>query len=149
MEAAGAARVETVVNTSAVHPGHELSGVVLMHGGKVEQAIGAMHLELCTSYVQESGTRQREHTYVLTETGIYQPFVLAPKEEREFPFALPVPLDCPISRQRTRVWLATRLDISMAIDPKDYDPVEVSPLPDMAMTVEALELLGLRCTMVV
>lgn len=144
----GAAKVETVVTGSVVHPGQELSGVVLIHGGEVEQPVGAMHLELCTNYIYEHETRRRERIYVLTETGIYQPFVLGRKEEREFPFSLPIPLDCPISRQLSKVWLATRLDISMAIDPKDHEPIEVAPLPDMAMTVEALELLGMRCTKV-
>lgn len=138
----GSAKVETVVRSARIYPGQELSGFVVMQGGDAEQTIESVHLELSTSYLHGSGDSAHQQTYVLTETGIYQPFTLGRKQMREFPFAIPIPFDCPVSLHRSRIWLSTRMTIPWSVDPGDVDPLEVLPLPTVAMVLEAMTLLG-------
>ena len=138
----GSAKLETVVQNAELYPGQELRGFVVMQGGEVEQTINAVHLELRTHYLVESGEHSSARELVLEHGGIFDPFVLRPKEVREFPFGMPIPLDCPASLHKSRVWLETRLDLPNATDPTDRDNLQVLPLPSVGTVVQAMELLG-------
>lgn len=138
----GNAKVDTVVENPQLYPGQELRGMVRMQGGDVEQEFNAVHLELKTHYLKESDDSTYNVEHVLAKTGVGQAFTLGKKEQREFPFSMIVPIDCPVTMHKSKVWLETRLDVSWAVDPRDNDYLEIHPLPQVAMVLEAMGHLG-------
>ena len=138
----GNTKVDTLVENTQLYPGQELRGVVKMQGGDIEQDFNAVHLELRTSYLKESGDSTYNQEYVITATGIHQPFQLGKGQLQEFPFSLHLPIDCPLTMNKSRVWLETRLEVSMAVDPRDTDQLQVLAPPDVATVLEAMGSLG-------
>ncbi len=140
----GSARVDTLVETPRVRPGGVLRGVVRMQGGQVAQEIGAVYLELMTRYTKETDDAEHHHDVALTRLDLAEPFVLEPGMHKELPFTLRLPLETPVTLHKTRVWLKTGLSIPLAVDPKDHDPLEVEPTPEMQAVLEAMTRLGFR-----
>jgi sporulation-control protein len=138
----GNSKVDTLVENSQLYPGQEVRGMVKMQGGDVEQEFNAVHLEVKTSYIKESDDSTYSVDYVIAATGVHQPFVLGKGEHKEFPFSLQLPLNCPITMNKSKVWLETRLEVSMAVDPRDNDQLQILPPPDVATVLEAMGALG-------
>lgn len=140
----GNAKIETVIKNPRLYPNQELEGFVVMQGGDSEQPIDGVNLELRTSYRQESGDSHHNHDFVLARSGIHHRFILGKKQLREIPFSLLIPGDCPVTIHTSKVWLETRLDVPNAVDPRDHDPVEILPSPEIAMVLEAMTLIGFQ-----
>lgn len=138
----GSTRVDTLVERAQLYPGEQLRGVVKIKGGEVPQDFNSIHVELCTAYLRESNDTKISHDFTLASTGIHKPFSVQPGETFDFPILLDIPLDTPVSLHKSKVWLATRLDISAAVDPRDNDPLEILTPPQIAMVLQAMEMLG-------
>ncbi|HEU5138836.1 MAG TPA: sporulation protein, partial [Bacillales bacterium] len=65
-------------------------------------------------------------------------------QELDLPFSAELPLDSPITNGIMQVWVRTQVDISMAVDPKDMDPIQVLPSKGYQTFLEAVEELGFR-----
>lgn len=136
----GGARIDTQVHTPAVRIGEELTGVVVMQGGSVEQRIERVNMGLATRY--------RSDDSVVTHTLLTRPVlgevVLRPGERREIPFRLPIPQGTPLTLPGTAVWLVTDADIAGAADPGDNDQLQILPSREMEVVLEAANRLGFR-----
>lgn len=135
----GNATVDTVLESTSVSPGETVGARIEVEGGDAEQEVGAVRLELETRYLTEDdGYRDADiRTYTLSEG-----FTVEPGEERTIETELAVPYETPLTLGGTDVWVETELDISLAVDPEDRDPLEVRPTPRMRAAFDAMESLG-------
>ncbi|MCX7920613.1 MAG: sporulation protein [Clostridia bacterium] len=135
----GSAKVNTVVNNKTVRVGDEVQGYVTIIGGKIEQQIDKIYIDLETYYIRENDDGQRVRYNVrIQRVDIFDSFMLAPKETKEIPFSFTIPNETPISLGKDNVWLQTGLDIKMAIDPSDKDYLQIMPHPYVDCFVDAL-----------
>ena len=134
----GGAKVDALVQNPAVRIGEDLTGVVRVEGGQIEQRVERINLGLTTRY-------KADDTYVV-HTLFSQPvisgFDLRPGEKREFPFRLTIPDGTPLSLPGTAVWLVTDADIAAAVDPGDTDHLQILPSQEMEVVIGAAQRLG-------
>ncbi|TYR81203.1 sporulation protein [Priestia megaterium] len=140
----GAARVDAKLVNDTFRAGETIEGIIEVYGGNVEQKIDRIYLRLFTSYVKEMDDKKVKQDVQLNTFKINEPFTIQPAEKREIPFTFELPDDTPVTLGRTRVWVATGLDIKDAVDPSDIDYVKVLPNPMVTSTIEAMEQLGFR-----
>ena len=138
----GAAKVDTVLNHTEVVRGGFLEGQIRMHGGKVDQEINKIYLELISYYFYETDHGESTASFVLHRLDIDEDFILRAGEEVAYDFELEVPLVTPVTFGETRVNLKTGLDVSKAFDPKDNDPVDILAEPATERLMMAAEALG-------
>lgn len=136
----GGARVDARLESSAVRVGEQLSGVVQIQGGGVQQRIERINLGVATRYKHEDSYVSHQ----LSRHPVVPGFDLAPGETREFPFTIPVPLNTPLSLPGTQVWLATDADIAGAVDPGDQDHLQVLPSREQEVLIGAAQRLGFQ-----
>ncbi|MCA9778788.1 MAG: sporulation protein [Candidatus Eremiobacteraeota bacterium] len=166
----GNAKVDTIIESTEILPGGTLVGKVTMEGGKVEQQVNSIYLELLTDtlfyetrevvtrdYEDYDGDGDVDHVHEHTDheeresirslrvlkVDVAENFVLKPGEQKEIPFEIPIPIHMPASFLRSQSRLATGLDISMAVDPRDTDAVEVQPCSRVSVLLEAMSSLGM------
>ena len=139
----GGAKVDTILKDLPVVRGGVLQGEIQIEGGKVEQLVEQVYLELGTSYVYED-EQGIVHTasVILHRMNIAESFELFPRELKTYPFALEVPLVTPITVGKPITYLRTGLDVKGSVDPKDRDPVSVAPEPATEKLLQAIEALG-------
>lgn len=139
----GGAKVDTLLKDLPVVRGEILQGEIQIEGGKVEQQVEQVYLELTTSYVYEDEEgAARTASVILHRMDIAESFELFPRELKTFPFTLEVPLITPITVGKPITYLRTGLDVKGSVDPKDRDPVAVAPEPATEMLLRAIEALG-------
>lgn len=140
----GAAKVDTKLERDTVSPGEEIRGVVEIQGGNVEQAIDAIYLTLNTSYIVEKDDKKFHQTGQIDKFKLAEAFTIRPNEKRQIPISFRLPSDTPLTLGRTKVWVATGLDVKNAIDPTDKDYLRVVPNPLMESVLSAISDLGFR-----
>ncbi len=136
----GGARVETQVHHRAVRIGEELTGVVVLQGGSVEQRVERVNMGLATRYRAED----QDVTHTLWTRPVLGSIDLRPGERRELPFRFTVPQGTPLTLPGTAVWLVTDADIAGAFDPGDHDQLQILPSREMEVVLEAAGRLGFR-----
>lgn len=134
----GNASVDAQVHNSAVRVGEQVTGVIIIRGGAIEQRIERINLGLATRYK----ANDTYMTHQLSKESVVPGFTLQPGEVREFPFSLPVPLNTPLSLPGTQVWLATDADIAGAVDPGDQDQLRILPGAEAETLIAAAQRLG-------
>ncbi len=67
-----------------------------------------------------------------------------PDENLSIPFDFILDLNCPITKGKSKVWLATRLDIENAVDHIDGDGLNVVPTKYMENILKSITSLGFR-----
>ncbi|MGD6944355.1 sporulation protein [Cytobacillus gottheilii] len=140
----GSAKVDTKLESDKVMPGSEVKGIVEIQGGNTEQHISDIYLTLNTTYIKESDDKKVNVTGQIERYHITEAFTLNTNERREIPFSFILPLDTPLSYGRTKVWLATGLDIKNAVDPTDKDYITVIPNELVNSVLHAVSNLGFR-----
>ncbi|MBM7703170.1 sporulation protein [Metabacillus iocasae] len=140
----GAAKVDTKLYKDQLTAGSKIEGVVEVYGGNIEQEIDSIYLQLFTSYVREVDDKKVKQDVMLNNFKITNPFVITPGETKQLPFSFELPKDTPITMGKTRVWVATGLDIKNAVDPQDVDYVNVLPNKMVSAVIPAMEQLGFR-----
>lgn len=139
----GGAKVDTLLKDLPVVRGGVLHGEIQIEGGKVEQLVEQVYLELTTSYTYEDEEGAvRNASVILHRMNIAESFELFPRELKTYPFALDVPLVTPITVGKPMTYLRTGLDVKGSVDPKDHDPVAVAPEPATEKLLQAIEALG-------
>lgn len=138
----GASRVDTVLTQPDVVRGQMMSGEVRMFGGKTDQSINGIALELVTDYRLPLDIQRPGYEIVLWEHSLSEIFTLKAGQEKILPFRCLVPMNTPISQGPAKVWLNTRLDVALAVDPKDRDPLQVQAEPATAQLLNAAADLG-------
>ncbi|KDM91413.1 sporulation protein [Photobacterium galatheae] len=149
----GGARVDTVLETEVLLPGQSLPVRIDVKGGKVAQAVDNIHLYLCCRYEDEVPVSRgdSEHrmekvqqTYTLAQWSLPEAFTLRAGEQRQFECRFELPVNTPITIGDSGVWLETHLEIPLALDPKDKDPLTIRPDPLLDAVFTALEQAGFR-----
>jgi sporulation-control protein len=140
----GSARVDTRLEHDTVRAGGDLRGLVHVQGGKSSQRIDRIDLHLMAQYLQRDNDRRSALNAVVRTWRIANPFTLQPREERELPFSLRLPVHAPITERGTPVWIKTALDIDNALNPEDSDRIHVLPHPFLQTAVDAVQQLGFQ-----
>lgn len=140
----GAATVDARLYEDSLIPGAMLNGEVHIIGGDVSQEIDDIYLYVATQYQREVEDTRVTEECVLMKYRLSERFNLHSKEEKVIPFLFQLPYETPLTLRHQSVYLRTGLDISLAIDPKDTDYLEVRPHPLMQMVLDALENLGFQ-----
>jgi len=140
----GAAKVDTVLESSSILQGGVLKGNIHIVGGDVEQQIDAISLKLCTEVKVEGDNGISYQHFDLDQIQALEPFLINANDIKQFPFELKLNDETPITllkarKNQCRVWLETALDIDFALDPKDRDLLQVMPLPVVEKVIMAIE----------
>ncbi len=153
----GAAKVDTVLDQDHVAPGEPLSGIVYITGGKAEQLINKIDLDVRCNFFKEETyeekvegsedeveerTRIVECTATLVAYDIDEQFEIQPGEKREIPFDITLPLASPLTLGQSKTWVETNLDIDFAFDKQDKDYLNVCANPLQQAVFDALISLG-------
>ncbi|WP_071459859.1 sporulation protein [Bacillus massilinigeriensis] len=140
----GSAQVDTKLEKDTFSPGQEVNGIVEIKGGNIEQKVDDIYLSLHTTYVKEADDKKYTSTGMIERFRISETFVISPDERKEIPFTFVLPGDTPISAGKTKIWVATGLDIKNAVDPGDKDYIKVLPTELMAAVFKTVDKLGFR-----
>jgi len=141
----GAAEVDTLLETDTVRPGDTLPVQVVVEGGKVDQDIETIELDLETRRELDEGT----DTHEISNHHITGPFTIGEGEQKVFESEIPVHPETPVTtldakKNRAEVWIDTDLEIDRAIDADDTDHLNVAPTEPMAAMLEAIQQAGHR-----
>ncbi|WP_281560011.1 sporulation protein [Thalassomonas sp. RHCl1] len=149
----GAAKVDTQLANTEVEPGGEVCGIVKITGGKTEQNINKIDLDLLCNYTVEieredsegnSETVTEVRHYTLDRFKIEETFTITPGEVKEIPFAFALSEDAPLTVGHSKTWIDTNLDIEMALDKSDKDYLQVVPSHLQLAVIHALEAIGFK-----
>lgn len=140
----GAATVDTRLSVESLVPGEMLTGDVHITGGESDQEIDDIYFYVETEYKRESDGTTTTETCELVKYCLSERFNLHPQETKVIPFSFPLPYETPLTLRHQPVYVRTGLDISMAVDPKDTDYIEVRPHPLMQLVLDACQNLGFQ-----
>lgn len=147
----GAAKVDAVLDNSSLCPGEMMTGVINIEGGKVEQQINKLDLDVYCNYfveeeieddegeIEESVT---EHHCKINSWKIEESFTIGAGESKQIPFEFQLSHQAPISVGHSTTFLKTNLDIDFALDKSDKDYIQVVGSPMQSAVFHALEDLG-------
>lgn len=143
----GGTKVDTLLHTETLCPGERFSATIMIKGGDTEQDISGLDLTLMTRVKVERDDTEMVVNKALTHWHVADRFTIQPGETREIPFQAELPLETPIthngaSRNQTKVWLATGLNIDMALDAKDKDPIVVMATSTQNKVLQAMDACG-------
>ncbi|WP_243385126.1 sporulation protein [Bacillus kexueae] len=140
----GAAKVDTKLSKNSYRAGEVVEGIVEVVGGNVEQKIDEIYLTVFATYVKEIDDQKHTKQAEITKVKLNEPFVITANEKKEIPFTFQLPLDTPITKGASRVWIHTGLDIKGAVDPADRDYIEVIPTNVATSIFQAIDELGFK-----
>ncbi len=145
---AGAATVDAVLAVGAVRPGDQVTGVVHVEGGDIEQALSRITVALETVVEVESGDSEFRSDQTFGTQQVTGALTVGPGDRHEFPFSLPVPWETPLTHiggqplRGVTMGVRTELAVERGIDRGDLDPVQVHALPGQQALIDTLEGLG-------
>ncbi|WP_144395318.1 sporulation protein [Pleionea sediminis] len=148
----GAAKIDAVLDTDVLIPGQEVSGVLNIEGGKVEQEINKIDLDIYSNYFIEEEYEEDEETYTrfversskINSVIIEESFVIKEGEAKQIPFSFTLSPFAPLSYGKSNSWLKTNLDIDSALDKSDKDYVTIQPTNIQQALLDALSELGFQ-----
>lgn len=143
----GAAKVDTILETDTLMPGQPFQASIEITAGDVEQDISGVELALVTRAEVETEDGEFQENIKLAKWSLTDQRTLEPGEVLSIPFNGVLPHETPITAlncrdNRCQVWIATGLEIDMALDASDKDPLNVVPTDAMRVFVGALESCG-------
>ncbi|QMW24300.1 sporulation protein [Sandaracinobacteroides saxicola] len=136
----GGAKLDAVLNQASVRPGERLTGTLNITAGEGGKSASHAEVKLMTRVERD------DHLVNATIASVRIPGPIALDRNHSLPFAIDVPAHTPITSYggRSIVWVASELDVPMALDPSDIDRLEVTPSPEQANVIAAMEALGFR-----
>lgn len=140
----GSAKVDTVLEKNLYTAGETVYGKVVIQGGNTEQEIDSINLALKTKYLKEFNDSKYYEDGIICSFAITESFTIKAGERKEIPFNFQIPYLTPVSIGKSKIWLHTGLDISMALDPTDEDYITVQPSPLAQSVLDAVNSLGFR-----
>lgn len=136
----GSATVNLMLDKDEYRLGDTVKGEILVEGGKVEQNINKIDVELVASI----WVKEREFSHTVEKASFHTPFIVSPSEKKVFPFTFTLPNNLLVSGKKVAYHFVTRLDIADGIDHTDRDPIRVLPPERLNNVLRALERLGFR-----
>jgi len=140
----GGTKVTLSVSPQQVPQGGQITGSVLLVGGKVEQKITAVKVQLVKAWYEEevvelhddSGadheTRQVTKHEVVQESVVSQAFTIKPEEQKQFPVELTVPLYADLNRDDLWWEVVGVAEIGGGADSREPMKIAVTPSAMMA-----------------
>lgn len=140
----GSAKVDTIVENPNVQAGSEVKGVIQLKGGKTDQKIDDIYLNVMTSYEKEVDDRKVQQNATIQKVKISINETIRAGKNEQLPFSFILEPFTPMTFDKVKIWIHTGLDIKMAIDPTDHDPINVEPHQYMAAVLVALKDMGFQ-----
>lgn len=140
----GSAKVNLELPSSQAELGGTLEGMVKIEGGSVEQQVDKIYINMVLTSKYGTGDETKHIHKVVAEAQVAGNMTIKPGQKEEIPVSFRIPIDCPISKGRTKYYLQTGLDIAQAIDPKDHDEIVVVPNLYLKMVFDSLRNLGFQ-----
>jgi sporulation-control protein len=134
----GNATVDTVLASTTVQPGQSVDAEIRVEGGSADQSVDRIELDVETQYATDDGYKEVTVERLTLSDG----FEIEAGESDVYTTTIDVPYATPVTLGRVKVWVETELEIAMAVDPEDRDPLDVQPTPRMQATFDAMEGLG-------
>lgn len=138
----GATKIDTVVNSRNLMPGGRIQGVCKIYGGKVEQYINKIAINVFTSYTKESDDSVISESECIQTHYLKIEKTINPKETYEVDFSFILDRRVPVTMHKSQVWLSTRLDIESGIDSSDRDYLNIGYNDYMGNVIDAVIGLG-------
>lgn len=138
----GSCEVDTLLDKEQFLPGERVSAWVKIQGGKVGQKVRGVYFSLHCSYEQMEEGQMQQQQVELAHFQLPLSLTVDAGEQVKVPIEFVLPEFTPLTLGKTKVWLATGLDIKQAIDPKDNDYFDVLPSPLVASLFERLKEIG-------
>ncbi|MGL4990561.1 MAG: sporulation protein [Sarcina sp.] len=140
----GGSKIDTILDKKQIKVGENITGIIKIYGGQVEQQINGIILSVRTKIERESNDKKKIEKTTIQKVPIAIGRSVLPNENLEIPFSFTLNENCPISTFKFNTWLESNLDIDKAIDSKDGDPIEVLPSTEMKNILTALNSLGFK-----
>lgn len=136
----GNAKVDTILHNPNVNCGEILEGHCVLMGGKVNQQIRYIMINIEGSFDEkdEDGTIKRRIKLYSHKIDINSQIQAGARHEIPFSFRLPVNLPIPTNRHDVRVY--TQLDIAKGADNCDYDRITLGMHPMLHTMHNIIEL---------
>lgn len=134
----GSAKVDLVLDEEQFAPGDEITGMLHVYGGTVEQSID--NIEVTLELEVHNDENYFHHT--VYRIPIPAEFEIAPEERTTFPFTFHLPNNIPVSGNTINYFFQTQLSIVSGIDHKDHDPITVVPPTELQNVLTVLQRLG-------
>lgn len=140
----GAAEVETELFGTGVQPGGVVQGVVRLRGGQARQRVSRVGVELVTRVEVEYGDGEALGEASFAQLPLHGGFEVGPGAFLEFPFALQVPTETPITFYNGRylpgaaIAVRTVVELDSGVDATDTDPIAVGALPAQQAVLDAI-----------
>ena len=148
----GSAKIDAVLDSEVLVPGEEVSGVLNIEGGKTDQEINKIDLDVYSNYFieeeyeedEETYTRMVEQSTVINSVKVNESFTIQAGEAKQIPFSFTLSPYAPLSYGKSNTWLRTNLDIDSALDKSDKDYVQIAPTAIQQALLDAIDNLGFR-----
>lgn len=140
----GAAKVDTVVHTKNLMPGKRIEGVCRIQGGKIEQYVSDISIGVFTNYRKEVNDKVTNEAQRIQSHTIKVEKNILPNEVYEVEFSFILYKRVPVTKHKSKVWLATWLGIEGGVDTSDRDYLNVDYNEYMQNVVDAISQLGFR-----
>lgn len=141
----GGPKVDTILDDHTVGVGEILSGMICITGGKTEQIIHQIIVEVNAEYIQEIDDSRVRRTANLESVAVAHDIEIYPGEEKQIRFEIRLPEYTPVSMHKRNVWIETVLDTPAILDASDRDYIQVVPNYAMDVVLTAItDELGFR-----
>ncbi|GAA4706507.1 sporulation protein [Brevibacillus fulvus] len=131
----GAATVDLRLDRMAYHIGDQVTGVIHIEGGSVEQRISDLSVVL----LMKAYIRGREEQRAVATIPVLRGFMVQPKPYvQDIPFTYTLPAGLAVSTPSIQYFLQTKLDVEMAMDPTDLDSLQILPPAHIDKVFQAL-----------
>ena len=143
----GAAKVDTILQTEYLQAGQTFQAEIVITGGDVAQELSGLELALMTQAKQETDNGSCFVNHVIEQWHLSDRITLQAGEVVRLPFSeqlhpeTPV-TELPTSHNQCDVWLATGLNIDMAVDASDRDTLYIHPNEAMQRCMAFMEEAG-------
>lgn len=138
----GSTKVDTVVNRRSLMPGARIQGVCKIYGGKIEQYINKIAINVFTNYEKESGDSVTTESECIQTHYLEIEQTINANEMYEVDFSFILDKRVPVTAHKSKVWLSTRLDIENGVDSSDRDYLNIGCNDYMENIIYAIEMLG-------
>ncbi|MFC4333594.1 sporulation protein [Salininema proteolyticum] len=140
--------IDTVLPSGGVKPGENLVGEVRFQGGDVDQDVNGIVLHYTAVVTEEADGKDKAENSEFFAANATGPFQLRAGTDHVVEFSTQVPWEAPLSTIDGRpmagmkLGVATELDLKLALDKGDVDPLQIDPLPVQQAVMSAIEELG-------
>jgi len=113
----GSLKVNLVLKKKEYMRGEEMKGTIKLNGGKVDQKVLAVFVDLVT---EKNG-----YLNVYGDYKVYGEFVMNANETKEIEFTIELPKDGPFTKEDEEIQLITKVSIDFGMDSKDQDYIKI------------------------